>query len=215
MIFENEFNDLHKAFDSFLLLLKRKVFVPMKVPKYGLEGVWIGDPDYDAVAALIIYPRCLICPVHQRKKDGTKCEGCNLTHHSKISEGVYDVAIKLGSIRKMGARKLNASELGLAHAVLFSHYIRFGFKWPGRIEVNIFNNLVTSGNPRWMVHHINGNHYDFRLENLVLILVSEHKPLHTRLNEAVENADVEALNEYFKLTDDLKYRMNTLPVKPV
>jgi len=170
--------------------------------------------DYEGLEKFLI--DCNQCNLREKKENGTICPhylGHNKKHCGKLRFGCPPAAgeeSRLAVTESVG--KLfnvpNPKDHGAHHMFFYVYYQQFNCCFPDKPDFDIDGNVNASSilaeaieekmhkHFTWIIHHINGNHWDNRKENLALVLNTEHGRLH---GGTLEGEDLE---EYIQKIKD-------------
>lgn len=147
--------------------MKDSICECFNIKEIDIPGIWS-----------LLKPECITCNTHEIYMDMSKqCIGCNLSMNginqgNKDSDNCSSRPALRSVFKKYGI--LKPERVGKHQLYFFLHNLYLNFKYPELPDFDIFGNKK---NDKWLyhLHHINGNFFDDRKENLILLLATEHK----------------------------------------
>jgi len=173
-----------------------------------------------------INPNCIVCNLHERKANGTRCphytgtrkKGCGILNFSSAPNKGEDTRTGPSNLVEqygISRVKIDKKLFGAHHLYFYIHHrhvVDFHqflasdkvgiLPYIPQIDIegnhDIKNILLRKVYVKligklkdfsWAIHHINGNHWDNRKENLALVLNTEHGVLHKRTMTSREEAE--------------------------
>lgn len=145
-----------------------------------------------------IHGGCMVCNFYHAYDTGTLCDPCfmKLTSKQDPPNGRSRVGITASVESWFNVPK--PDNVGKSQIFFFTYYPELNFKYPHVPDIDVEGNVKEESivldeiyrelnkddklkNLYWILHHINGDHFDDRIENHGLILSTEHGVLHHRL----------------------------------
>ena len=132
--------------------------------------------DIEGIKSLL-KKQCVICDVSEKRMHGIRCKKCPFVFNTQDTNSKRARVGTGAKFYKYGVPK----DTGKHQFYYFLYYPELNFEYPPVPEIDLYDN-VNPGTWRWIIHHLNGNHFDDRIWNLLLVLNTEHGKLHADLN---------------------------------
>lgn len=164
--------------------------------------------DWDGLGTFLNEnPECVICNMHERKDNGTLCDhylggkrrGCGKLNFNSAPAGGQPTRCAVSTTVGKLFNVPRASLLGAHHIYFYMYHqncaFANNFDFPPVPQMDVrgkmdnksvllreiyMDNVKNMKEFKWIIHHINGRHWDNRKENLALVLNTEHGVLHSK-----------------------------------